>query len=61
MSIYPNLSNGRSYTVFIIYVNRLLDQDKKKQVNEQARNINKYRYNNDQNYKKLQIQRVLKR
>jgi len=61
MYLYPNLSYGRSYNAFIVYVSRLLDQDKKKRVNEQARKINHYRYNTDQNYKQLQIQRMLKR
>ena len=52
---------GRSYNAFIVYVSRLLDQDKKKRVNEQTRKISNYRYNTDQNYKQLQIQRMLKR
>ena len=30
MYLYPNLAYGRSYNAFIIYVSRLLDQDKKK-------------------------------
>ena len=45
----------------MIYVNRLSNDDIKKRVNEQSRKLNNYRYNNDQNYKQLQIQRVLKR
>ena len=61
MSLYPNLLVGRSYNVFIVYVSRLLDQDKKRKVNEQARKINNHRYNNDQEYKKLHIKTVLKR
>ena len=61
VSLYPNLSDGRSNNAFIVYVSRLLDQDKKKRVNEQARKINHCRYNTDQNYKQLQIQRMLKR
>ena len=61
MYVYPDLLKNRTYTAFMIYANRLSNDDIKKRVNEQSRKLNNYRYNNDQNYKQLQIQRMIKR
>ena len=61
MYIYPELSKNRTYTAFMVYIDRFVNKDKKKLINEQCKNYNKYRYDNDDNYKQLQIQRVLKR